>query len=460
MKLGRVSGGALSRGFLAVMVLFAPALAQDNVLLVVLDDVGVDRVAAYGALENPPATPTMDGLAARGVRFDRCWSTPFCSPTRATLMTGRYGFRTGIGVPLREGEKELSVEEWSLPRTLNAATKSAYFTAAIGKWHLAGSAVAVEHPRRMGFEHYAGCPNNLRSPNDRKAYFSWTKVVDGKAAPAEGYLTTDTTDDALRAIAAAGERPWLVYLAYHAAHTPIHRPPEHLFTRELKGTALTEEAEFHKAMVEAIDHELGRLLGTLDPEVLARTTVIVVGDNGTQGTANEPPWDKRRGKGTLFEGGVRVPLIVAGAGVSASARGTVCQAPVNTTDLWLSTLELCGADAQAVLPEGWEHDSVSFTPLLQDPAAPHARDFLFAEHFVPNYPGAEYEHRNAALRVGDHKLVRNLLDGTDRLYDLSRSPLEKGNLLRDGTVPEGVRAVYADLQERLEALLPEGDSKE
>jgi arylsulfatase A-like enzyme len=160
MKLGRVRGGALPRGFLAVVVSMAPALAGENVLLVVLDDVGVDRVAAYGALENPPATPTMDGLAARGVRFDRCWSTPFCSPTRATLMTGRYGFRTGIGVPLREGEKGLSVEEWSLPRTLNAATKSAYFTAAIGKWHLAGSAAAVEHPRRMGFEHYAGCPNN------------------------------------------------------------------------------------------------------------------------------------------------------------------------------------------------------------------------------------------------------------------------------------------------------------
>ncbi len=122
MLLDRVGGSALSRGFLAVVVLTASAMAGENVLLVVLDDVGVDRVAAYGALENPPATPTMDGLAARGVRFDRCWSTPFCSPTRATLITGRYGFRTGIGVPLREGEKGLSVEEWSLPRTLNAAT--------------------------------------------------------------------------------------------------------------------------------------------------------------------------------------------------------------------------------------------------------------------------------------------------------------------------------------------------
>ena len=458
--MGLVGGRALLRSCLAIAALIAPALAQENVLLVVLDDVGVDRVAAYDALENPPATPTMDRLASEGVRFDRCWSTPFCSPTRATLITGRYGFRTGIGVPLREGDKGLSVEEWSLPRTLNAATERAYFTAAIGKWHLAGTAAAVEHPRRMGFEHYAGCPNNLRSPNDRKAYFSWTKVVDGKAAPAEGYLTTDTTDDALRAIAAAGERPWLVYLAYHAAHTPIHRPPEHLFTRELKGTVHTEEAEFHKAMVEAIDHELGRLLETLSPEVLARTTVIVVGDNGTQGTASEPPWDKRRGKGTLFEGGVRVPLIVAGAGVSESARGMACQAPINTTDLWLSTLELCGADAQTVLPEGWKHDSISFTPLLQDPTAQHARDFLFAEHFVPNYPSAEYEHRNAALRVGDHKLVRNLLDGTDRLYDLSKSALEKGNLLRGDTIPEGVRAVHADLRKRLDALMPVSDSRE
>ena len=456
---GATLGAALGM-LLCACALSPSALTQDNVLLVVLDDVGVDRVAAYGALENPPATPTMDRLAAEGVRFDRCWSTPFCSPTRATLITGRYGFRTGIGVPLREDDAGLSLEEWSLARTLNAATGGAYFTAAIGKWHLAGSAEAVEHPRRMGFEHYAGCPNNLRSPKDPQAYFSWTKVVDGESAPAEGYLTTDTTDDALRAIAAAGERPWLVYLAYHAAHTPLHRPPEHLFSRELTGSALTEQAEFHKAMVEAIDHELGRLLESLDPEVLARTTVIVIGDNGTQGSANEPPWDKRRGKGTLFEGGVHVPLIVAGAGVSEAARGKVCQAPVNTTDLWLSTLELCGADAQAVLPDGWQHDSISFTRLLQDPSAPHARDFLFAEHFVPNHPDGEYEHRNAALRVGDHKLIRNLLNGTDRLYDLSRSPLEKGNLLREGTVPEEVRAVYADLQERLGALLSTDGSRD
>ncbi|MEE8468333.1 MAG: sulfatase-like hydrolase/transferase, partial [Planctomycetota bacterium] len=310
--------------------LFAPLLlwlalagtvgAQGNVLLVVLDDVGLDRVAAYGALDDPPATPTLDRLIREGIRFDRCWSNPFCSATRATLITGRYGFRTGIGAALRDGDAGLGAEEWTLPRVLRAATDGTTYTAAIGKWHLGAGDGDLEHPRRSGFEHYAGCLNNLRSQSPR-AYYQWTKVVDGEPRKVEGYLTTDTTDDALRAIEAAGERPWFVYLAYHAAHNPLHEPPAGLFERELEGTAFTHPAEFHKAMVEALDHELGRLLREMDPEVLARTTLLVVGDNGTQGVANEPPWDRQRGKGTLFEGGIHVPLIVAGAGVGERARG-------------------------------------------------------------------------------------------------------------------------------------------
>ncbi len=439
----------------AANALEGPQTLPSNVLLVVLDDAGIDRVGAYGAINNPPLTPTMDGLARSGVRFTSCWSTPFCSPTRATIMTGRYGFRTGIGVPLREGEQGLSIDEWSLPRTLRAASEDSYYTAAIGKWHLGGSGAAIDHARRMGFEHYSGCPNNLRSPKDRRAYFEWKKVRDGKVSEAQGYLTTDTCHDALRAIESAGDRPWFVYLAFHAAHTPIHRPPEGLIARSLTGTAQTNEPEFHKAMVEAVDHELGWLLSQLSHEVRTRTTVIVVGDNGTQGTASEPPWDKRRGKGTLFEGGVHVPLIVAGAGVAEGAQGTVCGAPVNTTDLWASTLELCGVDVAGTLPEGHQHDSISFKPLLAEPEGPTQRDFLFAEHFVPNYPAGEYEHRNAALRVGDYKLIRNLLEQTDRLYDLGRSPLEKGNLLRNGGLSPELQRVYEDLRGRMDRLLGE-----
>ncbi|MEE8467565.1 MAG: sulfatase-like hydrolase/transferase, partial [Planctomycetota bacterium] len=336
--------------------------AQGNVLLVVLDDVGVDRVAVYEAVDDPPATPVMDRLAREGVRFDRCWSNPLCSPTRATVITGRYSFRTGVGSLLGELDEGLSTEEWTLPRVLRAATEGTTVTAAIGKWHLGASDEDLEHPRRAGFEHYAGCLNNLRNREDPRAYYQWTKVVDGEASEVEGYLTTDTTDDALRAIAAAGERPWFVYLAYHAAHNPLHEPPAGLFERELEGTALTHPAELHKAMVEALDHELGRLLEGVDPKVLARTTILVVGDNGTQGSANEPPWDNRRGKGTLFEGGIHVPLIVSGAGVGERARGSVCDAPVNTTDLWATTLELCGVDVEATLPAGWVHDSVSILP--------------------------------------------------------------------------------------------------
>ena len=117
---------------LLALALAGTAGAQENVLLVVMDDVGVDRVAAYEAAADPPATPTLDRLIREGVRFDRCWSNPYCSPTRATLITGRYSFRTGIGVLLSEGDQGLSTEEWPLPRVLRAAPGAAYFTAAIG----------------------------------------------------------------------------------------------------------------------------------------------------------------------------------------------------------------------------------------------------------------------------------------------------------------------------------------
>lgn len=255
------------------VALAAVATGQDNVLVVMLDDVGVDRVRAYGEHPSPAPTPTLDALANEGVLFRNCWATPFCSPTRATVMTGRHGFRTGIGniVTTQVDETGLSLDEWILPEVLTAGTEGAYRTAAIGKWHLAGPADSPWNAMQAGFELYSGAPQNLGSPGDEAVWWNFAKLIPGGSEIVTQYATTDEVDDALRTIEGFGNDPWFLYLALHAAHQPYHAPPGHLQDRPLAGDPEDSKPLHHKAAVQAIDSELGRLLGSLPAAVRART---------------------------------------------------------------------------------------------------------------------------------------------------------------------------------------------
>ena len=438
------------------LALVGVAAAQDqNVLLVVIDDVGVDRVGAYGAHPHPGRTPTLDGLAERGVRFERCWANSLCSPTRATILTGRYGFRTGIGNVITSalGMDGLLLEEWTLPEVLRLATAGTYRALALGKWHLGSPDQGLWHAVDSGFELWAGSPENLGDPGDENAYYHWLKAVAGKLTTVDRYATTDTVNDTLRAVQALGERPWFLYVALNAAHVPFHAPPPELHDFPLSGDPDDTPVEHHKAAVQALDSELGRLLQGIDPSVLARTTVIVVGDNGTQPPATEPPFIPEHGKGTLFEGGIRVPLIVAGAGVAPQARGRACAALVNTTDLFRTVLELCGVQARDVIPPDVPLDSLSLRPYLADPGLDSRRRFAYAEAFKPNHPAGSYTKLKRAMRGERYKLARNVLDGTDRLYDLRVDPRETRNLLLKDELSGEERRAYLDLRRALDALV-------
>ena len=442
----------------ALLAALAPGLAgcgadsasTPNLLVILVDDVGCEALSAFADTQAQlplPATPNIDALAQRGVRFERVWANPLCSPTRATIQTGRYGFRTGVGGVVRPDGPALPLDELTLPELFERARPGVYASAAIGKWHLGNASVgALEAPRPAGYEHFAGSLGNLVG---NQSYTSWERVKDGLLERSTNYATSDAVDACLRFVAAS-ERPWLCYLALHAAHAPLHAPPEELVARELGELSPEADPRQHTAaMIEAVDHELGRLLDGLGEELLEDTTIVFLSDNGTSPLAHGGEHDEGRAKGTLYEPGLRVPLIVAGARVSEPGRSSA--ALINTTDLYATLAELAGIDARANLPDARALDSVSFLPALESSAHWSARKTLYAEVFHPNGPSPSAARR--AVRGPRYKLVVHEPSGARQLYDLESDPLEELDLLSHGTLSQRSQGAYSRLMRELGALL-------
>ena len=445
---------SLGRSCVFAFCLATPALAEGvNVVWIIADDLGVDRVGAYAEHPDPGSTPNIDALAQRGVLFRNAWSNPLCSPTRATLLTGRYGFRTGMGTVIRTqpnggGFGGLPFSEAVLPEVLLPQN----VPIALGKWHLAGPADGYLHPNLTGFTSYAGCLRNFADgggggvgvgggTGDEYGYFRWHKTIDGVTDVTEVYATTDTVDDAIAAMAELPE-PWFLYVAMNAPHAPVHAPPPHLHGFDLVGEPTDTPIVHVKAMIEALDTELGRLMAQVD---LTNTTVVFVGDNGTPGFATDAPFLPEHGKATLYEGGVNVPLIIAGAGVERP--GQECAALVNTTDLFATTCELVGVSTDVGT------DSVSLVPYLVDPLRESLRDFAYAELFSPNGFGTHNRY-GQAMRDRRYKLIWDRLAGVGELYDLELDPFEQRDLMR-GRLTDAEEAAFVRLRGAMVALAGE-----
>lgn len=456
----RAAGLAIALGFLG------SAHSAPNILLIIGDDMGVETVASYGVGENPPATAHLDDLARNGVRFTNFWSQPVCSPTRATIVTGRYGFRTGIGRPVTNrgplpepppipewalpntgtgtggggmgtGELQslprhgLGADEYTLPQAFDANAHLGYSTAAIGKWHLADADNGwLEHPNRIGFDHYSG-----GATGGVESYFAWNKVVDGEIAGAVGYAPADKVDDAIAWIEAQGESPWFMWFGFNLPHTPLHTPPDDTRTGTSEGV--------YAAMIETMDAQVGRLLASIEPDVLENTFVIFMGDNGTPSGSVTAPFQPGRAKGAVYQGGVNVPFIVTGPGVR---RGAVSDALVNSTDLFVTIMEMAGIDTAETIPSDVTHDSVSFLATLSDPAA-SPRDWVYADEFFGGFAGVETA--DYAMRNERYKLMR--FDGVEEFYDLQADPYEHRDLL-EGQLSAEQRTAYETLRAELEKL--------
>jgi arylsulfatase A-like enzyme len=415
-----------ARCLLALMGAATPlAASAENYLVVLLDDVGVDKIGAYAEAPDPGRTPTIDALAARGVLFRNAWANPTCSPTRASALTGRRAELTGVGIGLPPGPG-LDPDERTIADVLR---ERGYATAALGKWHLGRPREALE----SGFDTHRGTRANL-GPG---GYFHWRKLVDGvDRGMQRHYATSATADDA---IAWIGEQagPWFAWLAFHAPHVPLHAPPDGLHSQgDLAGA---NEPALYAAMLEALDRELARVLEAAGTD----TTVIVLGDNGTYERAIEPPFDPAHGKQSLYEGGVNVPLIVAGPAVPARNRGKEAVALVQATDLFTTLAALAGSEEGAA-------DSVSFAPQLADASAP-GRSSVYTSRFSPNGGPPDPASYERAARDARFKLIRRS-SGPPELYDLARAPHEQHDLLLAPLAPEAERSrtALARLIDRLE----------
>ena len=392
-----------------------------NILLVIADDMGLDVSPCHALGATKPTMPVLQALCRDGLVFDNAWSQPVCSPTRATILTGRYGFRTGVlqAVAPRARAGGIGLGEISLHQLLDEQAPLRYDHAVIGKWHLGDSLNGgANNPGRMGVGHYSGV-----LIGELRDYSAVPLTTNGITREVEGYATTVLTDEAIGWLDGRAS-PWFLWLAYTAPHVPFHAPPAELVSRAPPDSYAAIQADprpYYFAALEALDHELGRLLDSLPPAVRAETIVMFLGDNGTPPRVAQLPYGPNNAKGTLFPGGITVPLVVSGAGVTR--RGQREAAPVNTTDLYATIADLAG------IPRVAAEDSFSFKSLLRSPADP-PRNWAYAEYRTGE-PGLA---RNNGWTIRDERHQLLVLDtGRRALFDLAGDPGGRRDLLREGT---------------------------
>jgi len=438
--------------FLVMLCCTTAARAQRNVVLIIADDLGTDYLGFYEDHQDTAPVPNIRKLLSRGVRFTNAWSNPVCSATRAGMLTGQYSFRTGVGgiVGGVGGSGTLNVNELTIPRLLHTFNPGGIAKANIGKWHLHQPTPMsnLMNPLTMGYDHFSGIFIGALP-----SYYNWTKITNGVSVPVTNYATTETVNDAISWVAAQAPKPFFLWLAVNAPHAPYHLPPAglHSYTN-LSGTQqdiMQNPKSYFKASLEALDHEIGRLLDSLEANnQLDSTDIIFVGDNGnTIQTAQIANTD--RAKGTIYQYGIHVPFVISGPSVVAPGR--VSDALVNTADLFATVLELFGyADWQAQIPANKPVDSRSILPVLKNESTV-VRPWAFSEIFK-NTPDAS---DGKTIRNLEYKLLR-FDDGHEEFYHLATDPQEANNLLT-GTLSAGERSNYQYLCSELTALVGAGN---
>ena len=260
-------------------------------------------------------------------------------------------------------DRGLSSEEYSL---FDAMGEAGYSSALVGKWHISGQGDDDNHPETLGVPEYYGLFSGSVSD-----YYSWTAVHNGLSMQVNQYTTSALADHAVDWLAGQDE-PWFLWLAFNAPHSPFHVPPEGLHSQtELSGSEADirrNSGDYYRATLEALDTELGRVLDSLPADQRANTVVLFMGDNGTPGKVAGDMYAGRGAKGSIYEGGTHVPMVVSGPGVLAGRSADL----VHTTDVFATLLELAGAAVPEV-------DGQSFVPVLSGQAGP--RQAIYIEHF-------------------------------------------------------------------------------
>ncbi|MBD3242702.1 MAG: sulfatase-like hydrolase/transferase [Chitinivibrionales bacterium] len=451
---------------------------KPNILFILIDDMGWADIGCYGS--SFYETPNLDRLSREGMLFtDAYASCPVCSPTRASILTGKYPATVGVtqfigghtvgrlcDVPYHHC---LPMQEISLAAALRSG---GYQTWHVGKWHLGGR---LTWPDRHGFDvNIGGCDWGL----PHHGYFSPWHMPTLDDGPEGEYLTDRLTDEAIRLIEKREKtRPFFLNLWHYAVHTPIQSPQALIdkYTAKARDLGLDKAPTFedgnlfpcqHKmeqrirrrlvqsdpayaAMVENLDTNVGRVLDCLADEGLADNTIVVfTSDNGGLSTAEGAPTTNAplaEGKGWMYEGGTREPLLVRWPAVVAP--GSRCEVPTTSPDFYPTFLEAAGLP---LLPE--QHcDGVSILPLLHGESS-LPRDAIFCHY--PHYSN-QGGTPGCSVRMGDYKLIEFFEDGALELYNLRTDIAEEHNLAEQE--PERADSMRERLRlwrQRVGALMP------
>ena len=456
--------GAILRGGLFALVLVAHTHAappdRPNIVLVVVDDMGWTDAGCYGSIYHH--TPRIDALAASGMRFTQAYAAGcVCSPTRAAIITGKYPARLHLTDYIPGGpapaDTHLRMPEWQRFLAPNEITVAealkarGYATAHFGKWHLGGG---DSLPDRQGFDVAIAAA----SASGRPASYFWPygesddpDHVPGLAALGGGpgtHLDDQITGEAIAFIEANKDGPFFLNVWHYAVHEPIEAPAKLVAEAEKRTPANGQANPVYSAMLSSVDRNIGRIVDVLDSLDLSRRTLIVVtSDNGGASHIGNPPATSneplRAGKGTAYEGGIRIPMIAAFPDVIPPA--SVSDVPVLSTDLYPTFCEMAGADASTA------SDGISLVSLLRAASEVAPRDLFW--HF-PHYRRTEGPW--SAVRSGDWTLIRFHEGAREVLYHLTRDPSESNDA--SAVQPEITRRLGARLDAWLasvNAQLPE-----
>lgn len=394
---------------------------QKNVLILLSDDLGYDYTPFWGVGVDPAPLPRLTALRDTGLLFRNFWATPACSPTRSSLMAGRYPFRTGVGGAINgTNTNSISASEWLFPKIIKKHPTQNYRTALIGKYHISSTGVtSPTGPVPMGWGYYAG-----QHIGALPSYFNWSRTINYNSYPCTTYATTQNVNDAIAWLDTV-TGPWVLCMAFNAPHNPYHLPPNnlHSFTN-LSGiqTDIDNNPQpYFKAMCEALDTEIGRMADSMRVKGLLDSTIIIYfSDNGTNSRFFFPPLPFYQGKGTLYESGVKTPLVVAGPDVTT--KGSDCSALVSVVDIFKTVLAIAQLPQDSI-PNTLPIDGIDFSPYFKNANLPSNRTWLYSETF-----------NNTALKNGitarNNRFQLLLYDNEPPLFfDIQNDPFERTNLL-------------------------------
>ena len=438
-------GAGAFTSFVDPAMSFAAPEKKPNFVFILIDDLGWKDVGFMGSTFYE--TPNIDKLAGEGVIFTNAYSNaPNCAPTRACLLSGQYSPRHGVYTvgSSERGKSQLRKlipvkNHTTLPAakiTIAEALKPAgYVSASIGKWHLGDDPELG--PVAQGFDVNVG-GNHAGHP---KSYFSPYHNKNLRNGPMGEYLTDRLTAEALRFIQKNKDRPFFLYLPHYAVHTPIQAKKALVEKYRNKPGSGGQSNAVYAAMIESTDQGVGRIMDKLDELGLSDNTVVIFfSDNGGYGpvTTMAP---LRGSKGMLYEGGIRVPLIIRWPGKIEP--GSVCEEPVIGIDFYPTILQMAGVSQ----PENYTLDGVSLLPLFAEQKLSRSAIFWHFPAYLQAYRGMKSPWRTTpagAVRVGDWKLIEFFEDGKLELYNLKEDIGERNDLSEK--MPEKTKELHTLLQ--------------